>query len=457
MHGGFTMADTRIKVVFGNERIIPATGLGVVGGILGRSNFRKRADRKPVNPKRSQPQIKNGDIFLTFIGLTAMGKPQYEAVKEFDDDPDFFKDALGIVREFPSPETLRQRMDEIGDSARSDLLQANIEMFTANEIKPSALPGGLVPVDMDVTPFDNSKTMKEGVSRTYKGFDGYAPMMAYIGTEGFMVNTELREGKQHSQAHTPEFLKETLSMAHQLTDAQLLIRLDSGNDAAENYGILIEDGSWFIVKRNPRKESKEAWLNELRGCCKDIRYPREGKVVYVGSTWKKVNYKTETGEAKSIDMRIVYEITERTIDKHGQILMIPDIELNMFWTNLGWSDDDIIASYHAHGECEQYHSELKTDMDVERLPSGKFATNALVLELAMIAFNILRMIGQESLRHKQPDKRKVRRRRLRTVISNLMFCASHVTRHARKVIIALGRSNTWRQAFQGVWNRFVYA
>ena len=451
------MADTRIKVVFGNERIIPATGLGVVGGILGRSNFRKRADRKPVNPKRSQPQIKNGDIFLTFIGLTAMGKPQYEAVKEFDDDPDFFKDALGIVREFPSPETLRQRMDDIGDSARGDLLKANIEMFTANEIKPSALPGGLVPVDMDVTPFDNSKTMKEGVSRTYKGFDGYAPMMAYIGTEGFMVNTELREGKQHSQAHTPEFLKETLSMAHQLTDAQLLIRLDSGNDAAENYGILIEDGSWFIVKRNPRKESKEAWLNELRGCCKDIRYPREGKVVYVGSTWKKVNYKTETGEAKSIDMRIVYEITERTIDKHGQILMIPDIELNMFWTNLGWSDDDIIASYHAHGECEQYHSELKTDMDVERLPSGKFATNALVLELAMIAFNILRMIGQESLRHKQPDKRKVRRRRLRTVISNLMFCASHVTRHARKVIIALGQSNTWRQAFQGVWNRFVYA
>ena len=239
-----------------------------------------------------------------------------------------------------------------------------------------------------------------------------------------MVNTELREGKQHSQAHTPEFLKETLGMSHRLTDQQLLIRLDSGNDAAENYGILIEDGSWFIVKRNPRKESKEGWLNDLRGCCKDIRHPREGKVVYVGSTWKKVTYKVESGESKSIDMRIVYEITERTIDKHGQILMLPDIELNMFWTNLGWTDDEVIESYHAHGECEQYHSELKTDMDVERLPSGKFATNALVLELAMIAYNLLRMIGQESLKHKQPEKRKVRRRRLRTVIGNLVLCAS---------------------------------
>jgi hypothetical protein len=94
-------------------------------------------------------------------------------------------------------------------------------------------------------------------------------------------------------------------------------------------------------------------------------------------------------------------------------------------------------------------------MDVERLPSGKFATNALVLELAMIAYNLLRMIGQEYLRHKQPTKRKVRRRRLRTVIENLMLCASHFTKHARRLIMALGCSNTWRHAFWGVWQRFA--
>ena len=52
-------------------------------------------------------------------------------------------------------------------------------------------------------------------------------------------------------------------------------------------------------------------------------------------------------------MRIVYEVIERTIDRNGQILLTPDIELNTWWTNLGWTDDDIIASYHSHGECEQ--------------------------------------------------------------------------------------------------------
>ena len=60
---------------------------------------------------------------------------------------------------------------------------------------------------------------------------------------------------------------------------------------------------------------------------------------------------------KTITMRIVYEVIERSTDKDGQFLMIPDIECNTIWTNLGWSDDDIIKGYHAHSECEQYHSE----------------------------------------------------------------------------------------------------
>ena len=66
---------------------------------------------------------------------------------------------------------------------------------------------------------------------------------------------------------------------------------------------------------------------------------------------------------------IIYEITEHTIDKHGQYLIVPDIELNTYWTNLPLADQEIIDIYHAHGESEQYHSEIKTYMDVERLPS----------------------------------------------------------------------------------------
>ena len=453
---GRNNAKRRIKVVFTQERLITPSGLSIVGGLLGQSDFVRHCDRIPLKQKRSEPQIKNGDILLSYIGLLCQGKTEYEAIEEMRDDPDFYKIALGIKRDIPSAETLRQRMDDIGSSLRQNILHANTEMFRVHHIEPGALPTGYVPVDIDVTPFDNSKTQKEGVSRTYKGYDGYAPIMAYIGTEGFIANCELREGKQHCQKGTPAFLRETLSLCHRLTDKPLLIRMDAGNDAADNLGILLEDGDWFIIKRNLRHESKQAWLDNVKDCCQDIRHPRDGKTVYVGASWQDIAYKTEDGEERRICLRVGYEVIERTIDKTGQTLMFPDIEVNTWWTNLGWTDEEIMDSYHAHGESEQYHSELKTDMDVERLPSGKFETNKLVLELAMIAYNILRMIGQESLKHKQSAKRTVKRRRLRTVLANLIQCASHIIEHARKICLGLGCSNTWRYAFYSVWQRFAY-
>ncbi len=190
---------------------------------------------------------------------------------------------------------------------------------------------------------------------------------------------------------------------------------------------------------------------------KDITHPRDGKAVYIGSDWKEIIYQAGDGTTKHAVIRMGYEIIERTIDKKGQFLLVPDIETNVWWTNTGFTDREVIGHYHAHGESEQFHSELKTDMDLERLPSGKFETNELVLELAILSYNILRMIGQETLGKRNPrQKRAVKRRRHRTVINNLVNIACHVTEHARKLIIGLGKSNVWRDVFQRVYYAFEY-
>ena len=303
-------AGQNIVVEFTDERIIPAGGLAVVGAILGKSDFIKKMNRMDVTQNRSQHQIKNGDILLTYLGMLCMGKPYYEAVHEMDDDRAFYKAALGITRSIPSEETLRQRMDDIGDSLRQKLLEENVTVLLDNGIQPSALPNGLVPVDIDVTPMDNSKSKKEGVSRTYKGFDGYAPIMAYIGTEGYAINFELREGKQHCQNGTVAFLQETIRLCKKLTDKPLLIRLDSGNDSIDNVAVLINQGCCFIIKRNLRRESKDGWFEMAKQYSQQVTSPRDGKRVYIGSDWKTVSSKQFHQE---FTLRAGYEITERTI------------------------------------------------------------------------------------------------------------------------------------------------
>jgi hypothetical protein len=149
-------------------------------------------------------------------------------------------------------------------------------------------------------------------------------------------------------------------------------------------------------------------------------------------------------------------MTERTSKADGQMYLIPEIDINMFWTNLGDSDQTIIDLYHSHAECEQFHSEIKSDMDVERLPSGKFSTNELVLELTLIAYNILRMLGQETINQgNAPAKRPIKRRRVRTVIQNIIHFAGHFTTHARQLYLSVSQSNAWSRAFMGLTKRFA--
>ena len=255
-----------IEAVKSSARIVTNAGLVLVGSILEKAAFHEKCNILPVAVSHPENQISCGDVFATAIGMMCSGNHSFESCREFDDDKAFYQDALGIKR-VPSAERLRQRLDQAaleeesrGLELHKGIRDMNLSLLKQENARVSALPMGDVPVDCDVTPYEESKSHKEGVNRTYKGFDGYAPMDAHIGTEGHFVNTDFREGKQHSQKGSPAFLIETIDLCNQLTDRTLLFRMDSGNDAVENIGIIMERGHHFIIKRNPRSESKEDWL-----------------------------------------------------------------------------------------------------------------------------------------------------------------------------------------------------
>lgn len=439
----------------GDEKLTSHSGLALIGALMNRTRLRDRLNETLLVDCK-EPKISHSDMVLAMTGLLCMGKPDYEAIEPFRDNP-FFSQSLGIGV-CPSSSALRQRIDVIGNAFDSIIKEESADLIrhTAPHISPVQTNcGSFVAMDIDVSPFDNSRTSKEGVSRTYKGYDGYSPIFSYLGKEGYLVNVELREGRQHCQKNTAEFLKACIQYAKRVTDQKLLLRLDSGNDSSDNTACCVEEQVDFIIKRNLRKESPQAWLKLAMQTGTPIPC-RKGKKVWRGKTHQDL-------AGKPLAFPIVFEVTERATKK-GQLLLFPEVSVDTYWVSLDLDPSETIFLYHDHGTSEQFHSELKTDMDLERLPSEQFASNAVVLLLGMLAYNMLRLCGQESLREdngnveKIPEHRKkAQRRRVRTVILDLIYMAGRVIHTSRKWFISFGRMNPWASLWESIYHRFASA
>ncbi|MBF0098838.1 MAG: IS1380 family transposase [Magnetococcales bacterium] len=422
------------------------SGLALAGACLNRL-VDLNGELKKAMPLRHG--ISHGDIVKSYLGLLCQGKSDFEAIDQFREDG-FFREALGIER-VPSIARMRQRMDEGATVWQPVIARCTADFMVNAEVPVTPLATGHVVVDIDVFPMDNSGTKKAGVSRTYKGYDGYAPIAAYLGEEGWCVGTEFREGKQHSQKGFIPFMGGVLTQARRLSQAPLLVRLDSGHDALESRVKLVNEGADFILKWNPRTSDVTPWLKkaEEEECWEEIR---PGKFVSRFSVVEEQEY-----DGRQYRFRRVMEVTERRIDRHGQHLLVPDVEVEGWWTSLEYLEEDVIALYNDHGTSEQFHSEFKTDLDLERLPSGKFATNALVMTVAAFSYNILRWIGLLGLTGKDsPVRHAAKRRRLRTVIQEMIYLAARLISSGRRMKLRFGRLCPAFGAFERVYGRLAF-
>ncbi len=425
------------------------SGLALVGLCLNRFTPLSKSLRSAIPLRHG---IAHVDVVKSYLGQLCLGKSDFDAVENVRKDR-YFKESLGIGQ-VPSAARLRQRLDEHAQNLLPVMYENVIEFLVKAKVPVSELAMGYVALDIDVFPMDNSGTRKEGVSRTYKGVDGYAPIAAYLGEEGWCLACELREGQQHCQKEFLYTLERVLPNARKLTSKPLLVRLDSGHDAWETRVALARQAADFILKWNPRRQDPLAWLAQAE-TLGHWETPRQGKRMATFSVEEATFVDGET-----FHFRRVMRVIERTIDKHGQVLLVPDIEIEGWWTTLDAAthdDETIIALYRDHGTCEQFHSEFKTDLDIERLPSGKFATNDLIMTLAALSYNILRWIGLISLTGDiSPVRHRAKRRRLKTVIQELMYLAARLISSGHRLRLRFSRHCPGFGAFQLAYNQLGY-
>jgi len=436
-----------LRIEESNEVLTTHAGLAAIGHLLQKTQLRARLNATHLTD-RPMPEISHGDVVASYVGLLCLGKNDFDHIEAHRKDI-VFRAAVG-VGVVPSSPTLRQRLDlAAGQAGWEAILREESAKLLAGLRPPltAVVAGGrtLLPLDIDVSPWDNSGTKKEGVSRTYHGYDGYAPIFGFLGVEGYAVHAQLRPGKDHSQKGTPEFLRESIGYARAITDQQLLVRLDSGFDSRENIRLCGDLGVEFVIKRNLRGESEQAWLKWAQDHAVATE-PRPGKRI-----WRGVLEGGHRGPA-----RMVVEVVERTIRADGQLLLVPEVEVQAWWTSLPEDPDTVIRLYQEHGTMEQFHSEFKTDLDLERLPSGHLATNNLVLQCALLAYNMLRLMGQALLGDRAIPLRSARqRRRIRTVMQNLVYLAARMVAHGRRIWLRYGRGNVWGPSLQRVYEAYA--
>ena len=431
------MQPTRFDIRQSPRDLTAMSGLAFVGIALNRfAEIARRIDTKfPI-----RQGLPSSQILSSYIGLLVEGKSDFEAIEGKRGDR-FFLHSLGLAG-VPSAATLRQRMDGLGVAASDAVDSLLAPLLTRARAQFSPVASGHVPVDIDVFCLDNSDSKKEGVGRTYAGYDGYAPIAAYLGAaEGYCLALELRDGVQHSAKETEYTLERVIARALALTSERLLLRWDSGFDSERLFATALEQGAGrvdVLGKWNPRsfdvegcaaakrKEETTAWVS-----------PREGKRI---TTWESAGRTITLADGGTVHLRRILRLTERTIKADGTVLLLPEVVIDGWETTLTEPVETVIALYADHGTHEQFHSEFKTDLDLERLPSGKFDTNVLVLSLAAVAYNVLRLIGQQALLKKEaPLRHPAKRRRLKTVMQEMLRVAAQLTQHARRVTLNFGR------------------
>jgi hypothetical protein len=138
-------------------------------------------------------------------------------------------------------------------------------------------------------------------------------------------------------------------------------------------------------------------------------------------------------EGKPIPVRRVLKVTKRLEwlvqdSPAGHPLIIKrwrELEAESWLTSLDLSGAAIFELYSGHATAEQYHSEFKGELDLERMPSNSFKTNGLVLRLGTLAYNVLRLLGllgKDVMGYRHPAKR----RRMRTIIQELIMVPARI-------------------------------
>ena len=220
---------------------------------------------------------------------------------------------------------------------------------------------------------------KSAAKMTYKGMQGYMPILGHLAESGLIVHAEFREGNMSPSAENLEFIKACeaqLPEGHRVTQ----VRLDSAGYQADIFNYCEDTGKHFAI--GGRLDGPT--LKAIAGIPETAW--RSYSDCSVAQTWHCMD------KTKRYFRLIVVRYP------HQRDLFEDHPRYHVIASNREESAEDTLVWYHQRGQTsENGIKELKIGFGMERMPCGQFEANAAFFRIGVMAHNLFQLFKQAVL------------------------------------------------------------
>lgn len=261
---------------------------------------------------------------------------------------------------------------------------------------------------------------KEAAHWTYKGEQGYMPMVGHLAETGLVVGDEFREGNAAPAARNLEFIQRCeaqLPRGHRIA----AIRADSAAYQAETLNACEANGQSFAIgaAQDAAVAAAIAAIPE-----DDWQSWRDGEIA------ETLHCMNRTDHA----FRLI--VVRR--GHQGELFETEDVSpyrYTVVASNRVESAAATMAWYCQRGEASENRiKELKIGFGMERMPCGQFNANAVFFRLGVLAYNLFKSFTQTTL---EPAWH---RHQIQTLRWRVYQTAGKIVRHAGQQVLKIHRA-----------------
>lgn len=404
-----SLSDTtlRFKLSTTQARITPHAGLALVRRMAQRLGVSDDLDRTLARLKQRRKGLSPVEQALDWVMMLVAGGQCGDDLRVLRADG-AAKDILGHAGMAPrtghdflarfDTDTLDELSRTVGRCAARTAAEAGVKMAT---------------LDVDATFIEAHKA---AARQSYKGAPGYMPMLGFWAETQACLCGEFRDGNVSPSAGALPFLE------------QLVARLPSGVEKIR----LRSDSAWF-------NHAVLDWA-DARGIEFAVTASRNRHLLDVIEAIRPAAWQRFGPDPSQQIAESVYSFEHGARASRLIVLRRPMRQLEMFRglheyhaviTNMSWSAERLIVWHRERATSENWIKELKAGFGLDRLPSGRFASNAAFMQLGLLAYNLVVALRRLVL------PASFWTATIKTLRFHFIHIAALVVRHSRHLIVKL--------------------